>query len=167
MLVALALAAALPGPLPSAYNGPCSTPRAHYVLRHDAKVTIEFGRYRQRPEDMTSDIYMVYRSRQTGHVYWYGMDFGSDDIIKLYPISDPEKKSFDPEKPDRDVISTENMTIWGADAGLNIADGWEEANGQAPKYIFIPELEDAMRHNPPEPEALPRAFFILESCRKR
>jgi len=167
MLAALTLATALSAALPAAYPHACLTRHAHYVLRDDPKVTVEFGRYLIRPKDVASDLYLIYRTRHTGHTYWYSMDWGSDDIFKLYPIGRPDLPKFDSMKRDGDTVLSDKMTILGADAGLNFIDEWAESPGQAPKYIFIPELSDVMRHDPDAREALWTAFFILKSCNKR
>jgi hypothetical protein len=167
MLAALTLAAALSGPLPPANAGACLTRNAHYVLRGDPKVTVEFGRYLRRPESFASDLYLVYHTRHTGHTYWYGMDWGSDDIFKLYPVGKPGKGYYHAASGDGRAVLSDDMTIWGTDAQLNFIDEWAESRGRAPKYIFIPELNDVMRHDPNDPEVVATAFFILKSCVKR
>jgi hypothetical protein len=41
-----------------------------------------------------------------------------------------------------------------------------ESNSPAPKYLFIPELEETMRHGAEPNEFVATAFFILKSCAK-
>ena len=58
------------------------------------------------------------------------------------------------------------MTYWPAHRGLNFTVAGPQGAHPAPKYIFIPELENAMWYGAEPREAVPTALFVLKACAK-
>jgi hypothetical protein len=164
MFAALALAAALSGPLPPAYKGACPTSRARYVLRHDPKISLGVSRYPSMVAHRVSDVYIFVHSRHSGKTYWFELDWGSSSIRNVYPIKNPE---IEPKNPNNQVEKAppyDNMTILTLDEKLNFTLDEFEAATPAPKYILIPELQDAMWYGAEPREGVGTAFFILTGC---
>ncbi len=166
MIAALTLAAALSAPLPPAYRPACPEGRARYVLRSDPGISLSFHPYPLKSQRTVSDLYAAFHSRKTGKTYWYQMDWGSASIISMYPIRNPSTGAIKLPDSAEEIPPYDSMTLWSMDKNLTFSYDEPKSNTVAPKYIFIPEFEETMRHGAEPNEFVRTAFFILKSCAK-
>ena len=145
----------------------CKVDYAHYVLRTSTTVTAQF-RPVDSGRDWPSRLAFRVHLEATGRTYWFlPWNGGTDGRQHLASTTDVERPGWHPPSPDDGPRPIGDTDYLATDASYRVLASAPERGEQAPAHILLPNLGDALWHQPTmlEPrDTAPKQFFDLVGC---
>ena len=147
----------------------CKVDHARYVLRTSPNITAHFA-----PVDTGSDwpSRLAFRIHlgATGRTYWFlPWNGGTDGRQHLASTTDVDRPGWMPPSPDGGPRPIGDTDYIATDASYGVLSSVPQRGAQAPAHILLPNLGDALWHQPTllDPrETAPKQFFDLIGCRR-
>lgn len=137
----------------------CPVERAHYVLRHNPKVTASFRTVDSGP-DWPSGLALAVHHQDTGKTFWWLPWLGGTDGLRhMASTQDVTKRGWRPPNPDDGPRPYGDRQYLGTDAAYNILSGWLHRGAVAPVHMLFPKSASARDKVFPT-----KQFFDLVSC---
>lgn len=145
----------------------CPIENARYQLRTAPEITAVF-----RPVPTSGDwrngVAFRIAIGSSGRHYWFlPWNGGTDQIQHLASTRDPEGAGWTPINPDSGPRPLGDIDYIGTDARYTVLPSAPARSDTAPAHILLPNLGDALWHQPTEvKDSVPKQFFDLVACAK-
>ncbi|WP_413624250.1 hypothetical protein [Luteibacter sp. Lutesp34] len=139
----------------------CTYEHAHYTYTSDHAFTASFVKL-PSTVDYMGDLGMVLDVRGS-HAYALVIDGGSrfTRLAIPVPLTGPDAWTIEEGKPGVPGLREMDFHQWSGD---RLLDTIPKTGAQAPEVLFMPALDESLRHNSTAPIKPPPGFFRLSRC---